>query len=130
MRSGFVNDDQRMNVAFTRAKSVFWVLGEKLTIPHRTELPTYVRYKRYLNEQRMVLNMKNSIIGKEGDGWIDELLKKEVSLGSWSGGNTAQPISRVEEQVPDAKPQEVKGEAGLDDEAQGEGEGRSPCPML
>lgn len=81
--TGFVDDDKRMNVACSRAKKVFWILGGNCDTRYnrRSKKPAYVRYYDYLKEQGRVVQIQNEVIPEaRGSAWIDRIKKKEVDL--------------------------------------------------
>lgn len=70
-----------MNVAFTRAKDVFYILGGNcFGAVGGVDPPAYIRYKEWLEEEGRLLHMNNAKIKQKGSGWIDGLKKKEVNV--------------------------------------------------
>lgn len=76
-----MDDDKRMNVACSRAKKVFWILGGDCSQGSRkVKTPAYIKYYNYLSRHGRVLDMKNSDIQQNGSSWMYELEKKDVKL--------------------------------------------------
>lgn len=72
-----MDDDKRMNVAMTRAKEVFYVLGGPCTghLNEETNPPAYIAYKQYLESKGRCLKMKNKEILDTTD-WMPKLNNK------------------------------------------------------
>lgn len=76
-----MDDDKRMNVACSRAKKVFWILGGDCSDGSRKiKTPAYIKYYQHLKTKGRVLNMNNAIIQEGGSSWMYALEKKEVNL--------------------------------------------------
>ncbi|KAK4499399.1 hypothetical protein PRZ48_009913 [Zasmidium cellare] len=83
---GFVDDPRRMNVAFTRAREVRWVIGGDCGVKRRLhglpDTPAYVRYREEVGRSSQATTTPSSPpITKFNEGsWLDEFKKKEVEL--------------------------------------------------
>lgn len=71
-----------MNVAMTRAREVFYVLGGKCEgrLSGRDNAPAYVRYKGDLDGSQRTYRMRNQKIQGKGHGWLETIQKKEVTV--------------------------------------------------
>ncbi|KJX92459.1 hypothetical protein TI39_contig5851g00006 [Zymoseptoria brevis] len=83
---GFVDDDKRMNVAFTRAKDVRWVMGGACSVALRSSqgrqetTPAYVRYRDEVEGTGELTKLPMQKL-RQGEDWIKKLEKRTVCCG-------------------------------------------------